>query len=228
MIALATAFLFLLGAESPAPDTDATALERLAKTGIGSVLSYVLDAPAQVESVRLDLKNQVLELGGLRIDNPEGFEKKAALTADTIRVEADPKSLFSREPLVRLIKVEDAAVNAEVNPLRGINLKKLLDSTTRFRQPRFLKSTPGKRWRIEKGLLEKGVVELNTQLLEKQTTRKSLDRIELSLMGKNGQGVTANEAMAEVLQILMEKCGLMETGGAGALTEPLRDLFGKP
>ena len=218
LIAIAAA-----GSDRVSDDRPPTTLEKVAQRGIGRVLSFVLDAPATVERVRLDREAQVLELKNLRIGNPKGFHGDTAIAVETVLVEADPKSLFSGEPLVRLVKASGAAVNAEVNVSRGLNLKKLMDSAGRFKGPKLLKLLPKKRWRIEKGVLENGAVEITTQLLTKQTTRKTLERYEISLMGKDGKGVTANEAMVHVLQLLIERAGLLEGSGL----EPLVGLLNR-
>jgi len=207
-----------------APDeAPPTMLEKVAQRGIGRVLSFVLDAPVAVERVRLDREAQVLELKHLRIANPKGFDGDTAIAVETVLVEADPKLLFSGEPLVRLVEASGAAVNAEVDLSHGLNLKKLMDSAGRFKGPKLLKVLPKKRWRIEKGVLENGAVEIATPLLSKQTTRKTLERYEISLMGKDGKGVTANEAMVHVLQSLIERAGLLEGTGL----EPLVGLLNR-
>ena len=211
------------GSDTASDDRPPTTLEKVAQRGIGRVLSFVLDAPASVERVRLDREAQVLELKNLRIGNPKGFDGDTAIAVETVLVEADPRLLFSNKPLVRLVKASGAAVNAEVNVSRGLNLKKLMDSAGRFKGPKLLKLLPKKRWRIEKGVLENGAVEITTQLLTKQTTRKTLERYEISLMGKDGKGVTVNEAMVHVLQSLIERAGLLEGSGL----EPLVGLLNR-
>jgi len=218
LIALAVA-----GNDAAPGEPPATALEKAAQRGVGRVLSFVLEAPSTVERVRLDREAQVVELKGLRIANPKGFDGETAIGVDAVRVEADPKLLFSDEPLVRLVQIGGAAVNAEMNVSRGLNLKKLMDNAGRFKGPKLLKLLPKKRWRIEKGIFESGAVELTTELLTKKTTRKTIERYEISLMGADGQGVTANEAMVQVLQSLIERAGLLEGSGL----EPLVGLLGR-
>ena len=200
---------------------DAGPLEALAKAAVGHVLSFVLEVPTTVGGVRLDLEQQVLEVTGVRVANPEGFHGETAITVDKARIEADPMALFAPEPLVRLINVTGATVNAELNPAKGINLKKLMDSAGRFKGPGLIKLPP-KKWRIDKVVLDGCVADTTMQLLTKQTRCKTLDRIEMSLAGPDGKGVTTDEAVVKVLQVLIGKIGLLDGGKLG----PLGPLLG--
>lgn len=211
-------------------NTDPTILERIARAGINQVLSFVLDTPASVERIRLDKEQQFLELSNLRIANPKGFQDGHAISVETARLEADIKSLFSDAPLVKLAKVAGVSVNAEMDLKRGLNLKKLLDSTKRLQGPTLPKVSKGsteKRWRIEKASLENGVVNVNSPLLFQGPKQKKIDKFEMSLMGPDGKGVTANEAMSQILQTLIDKTGLLEGTGAESLLNPLVDVLKK-
>lgn len=185
-------------------------LERVARFAVGKVLSFVLETETTVGSVRLDPDKQIVELNNLRIGNPKGFDAETVIALENVRVQADPKLLFSDEPVVSLIGVRGASVNAEANVSRGVNLKKLLDSASRFGEPKLLKLLPKKKWRIEKALIESCEVNIITQLLEKKTSTKKLERFEMSFLGKDGKGMTADQAMVKVLETLIEKIGLLE------------------
>lgn len=184
-------------------------LEEVARAGVGRVLSYVLDTPASVESVKLNTRAQTLELTGLRVANPDGFEAASAILIKKVHVEADLRSLFSRSPVINVVRVEGARLNAETNLAHGSNMKKLMDNAGRFKSPGVLKNLPKKRWRINKGVLDDCIVEISTRLLTKKTTRKVFDHIELNLAGTDGQGLTVDEALAKGLGMVLEKTGLL-------------------
>lgn len=203
---------------------DVPVLERVAVAAIGKVLSRVLDAPASVSRVQLDLKKQVLEVTGVKIGNPKGFDGgQQAIAVDLVRVEADPKLLFGREPAIRLVSVSGTTVNAELG-LRGLNLKTLLDNAGRRVPKGLFEGDPNKRFKIEKGVLEKGIVNFNAALLG-QNSSKEIGPLEISLMGRDNKGVTANEAMTTILKTLIEETGLLDHGADGILG-PIGDLLG--
>jgi len=180
-------------------------LEKVARFAIGQVVSFVLDSPTTVERVRLNSEEQLLELNNLKIANPKGFDGDTAIFVENVRVQADPKLLFSDEPVVRVVGVTGASVNSEANLGRGFNLKKLLDNAMRFGEPKLLKRLPKKKWRIEKAVVETCEVNMITKLLEKQTTTKRLERFEMDFLGEDGKGMTADQAIVKVLKTLMEK-----------------------
>lgn len=200
-------------------------LEKIAIAGISHVLSNVLGTPCSLERVQLDLKQQVLAISGLKIGNPKGFNTPAAITVKTVRVEADPKLLFSKEPQIRLVQVDDAIVNAEAS-LKGLNLKTLLDNANKMKVPKMLQGDPNTRFRIEKAILGSGAFSFVSPIPGSKSSDKKLDRIEMSLMGNNNQGVTAAEAMSIIMQTLMDKTGMLKGDGDGnGLAAPVNKLL---
>ena len=65
------------------------AMERGARTAMERMLTRVLGARAHIESVRVDAESQMLEVRGLRLANPKGFDEGDALTAGLVRLKAD-------------------------------------------------------------------------------------------------------------------------------------------
>jgi hypothetical protein len=200
-------------------------LEKIAIAGIGSVLSNVLDAPCSISRVQLDLNKQVLELSGVKIGNPKGFDTASAIQVEHARVEADPKLLFGKAPEIRVLSIDGVTVNAEANR-HGINLKKLLDSANRRVPAPLLQGDPNKRFKINSAVLDNGIINITTDFLGKNTTEKKLNKIEMSLVGKDGQGVTAQEAMSTLMNKLLEETDLLN-GGLDQVLSPLGGLLGR-
>jgi len=186
-----------------------TRLEEVARIGVSRVLSYVLDTPTSVDGVKLDRRAQTLELTGLCVANPDGFEAASAILAKTVRIEADIRSLFSQAPVISLVTIEGARINVETNLAHGSNMKKLMGNVSRFKTPGLLKDLPKKQWKVEKAVLDNCIVENSTRLLTKETTSKTFDHLELDLAGANGKGLMANEALAKGLETVLEKTGLL-------------------
>jgi len=186
-----------------------TGLEEVARAGVSRVLSYVLDTPTSVGGVKLDRHAQTLELTELRVANPDGFDAASAIWVKKVLVEADLRSLFSRIPVIKLVRAEGARLNIETNLDHGSNMKKLMDNAGRFTSPGILKDLPKKQWRIDKGVLDDCVVEISTRLLTKETETKTFDHIELNLAGEDGQRLMANEALVKGLDSVLDKMGLL-------------------
>lgn len=203
----------------PTPDPTET-LEQIAKVGVEAVLSFLLDTPTTVSAVRLDPKNQQLEIQGLAVANPKGFgSENAAFSAERVLVEADPTVLFSPTATVRLVEVEGATVHAESRLGKGFNLKKLLDNVTRFNGPR---PKDEKRWVLEKGLL-KGCVFRFSSDIPNRKLEYPLDTLEFSMKGPHGEGVTADKIIAEVLTRLIDE---FQKGNRDTLGDVLRQIVG--
>lgn len=207
--------------EKPKPAPNATeALEQIAKVGIETVLSFLLDTQTTVSSVRLVPENQRLEIQGLAVANPKGFSaENAAFSAERVLVEADPLVLFSPTATVRLIEVEGAAVHAESQLGKGFNLKKLLDNVNRFPGPR---PKDEKRWVLEKGLL-KGCIFRFSSDIPSRKLEYPLDTLEFSMKGPHGEGVTADKIVAEVLTRLIDE---FQKGNRDTLGDALRQILG--
>lgn len=203
----------------------APVLEKIAAAGISAVLSNVLDTPCSVSRVQLNMEKQVLELSGIKIGNPKGFDSDSAVQVGQALVEADPKLLFGKEPEIRVLSIEGVTVNAEVNR-HGINLKKLLDSANRRIPAPLLKGDPNKRFKINSAVLDSGTINITTDFVRKNTSRKEMKKIEMSLVGRNGQGVTAQEAMSTVMGRLLEETDLLK-GGLDQVLPPLGGLLGR-
>ena len=214
----------LLVADNQGDDAaKARPLEGLAKAGVGAVISSILETPASVGGVQLDLKKQFLELSDVKIANPKKFTEGDAISVKKIRVEADPKLLFSEEPVIRLIQVSGGTVNAEQTVSHGMNLKKLLDSASRMKGSKPRKDGSKKKWRIEKAIIDDCTANITSELLTRNTTQKKLDHIEMNFMGQDNKGMTTDAAVSRVLETLIDKLGLFEGGGAA----PLINLLGR-
>jgi hypothetical protein len=85
MIPLLLTLLIAAAQGDSAKPEKARPLEAIAKAGIGSVLTQVLDTPCSVGGVKLDLRRQFLELRDLRIANPKGFSSGDAIQVKTWR-----------------------------------------------------------------------------------------------------------------------------------------------
>lgn len=204
-------------------------LEPIARIGIQRVLSRVLEVPVTVGEVKLLPDQGRMELHGVSVANPEGFESPTAIAAENVIVEGNTESFFTKSPEIRLIQATGARVNAETRLPQGNNLQKLLGNAREMRQG-VLQEYMQKRWRIQKAVLEDAEVTVGTQLLSQQPQQRKLESLEMDFMGPNGEGMPAQEAMTKFLTRLIQEMDLVSTvvppGAQGIVNEVLPGLGG--
>ena len=184
--------------------------EDIAKRAIERVLSFVLETQTKVGAVRFDRENQLMELRDVRVANPRGFKEENAVTADMVRVKAELKGLFSKDPVIHLIEVKGPNVNSESALGKGSNLQRLMKSARRFSDSKLLTKLPQKQWRIEKGVLQGAVVNQSTDFPKRQTSTKTLEDIEMTFPGADGKGMRADEAVVQFLARLMRELKVVD------------------
>jgi len=222
---LAIAGMFAVSDEESAPAEPPPTRDELAvKRAVEKVLTFVLEAETRVEAVRLDKEGKGLELKNLEIANPKGFGGKQAIVAERVRVEADTRSLFTREPLVHVVEAKGATVNLQTRLLEGSNLKQLLDSANRFSDKKLLKLLPQKEWRIEKGVLGETTVHIDSDFVSKDTATKKIGPIEMTFKSGDNKGVTADQAKVKFLGRLARELDIVEENTP---IESIIDLFSK-
>jgi hypothetical protein len=203
-------------------------LERLAQAGIERVLSRVLDTDVTVGGVTLDSAAHVLRVHDVQIANPKGFGEGEAISVEAIRVEADPRSLFSPEPEVRLIGVSGATINADTKLPGGSNLKRLMDNAKEARVARFRAGERSKKkWRIEKGVLESWSVNFRSGFPGSTPRRAVLDKIEMDFLGSDGRGMTADQVLTRLFARLVQELGLVHDSVPESLPEMLFETLDK-
>ncbi|MBI5095537.1 MAG: hypothetical protein HZB26_24280 [Candidatus Hydrogenedentes bacterium] len=216
-------------------EQDPSKLEGVVKAAVGAVLSWVLEAPCSVEGVHWEKGGQYLELTGLRIGNPLGFKTDHALTAESVRVEAEPRKLLAPNPEIRLIQVKGASVIVETRLSAGSNLKRLMDAAARPKLAaaavagRPMPSGAGKKFRIDRGVLDGCDVIVDTTALGRTSSqRRPVGPIEMSFAGADGAGLPVDQAMAQFLGRLIQEFGAAEKQDAPEQPEKKqRGLLGR-
>ena len=184
-------------------------LEGIARLAIPAVLSYVLEVKTTVDEVKIDLEGGSLIAKNLQIGNPRGYGDKPAFVFDQIRVEADIQSLYTETPVIHRIEVTGAKARVSTNR-HGNNIKRMIDSANRWKDPRQEKKEPNAqtKWRIERAVMNQCAVDIVTDLGLKETQHKELNPIDLDLKGPDGTGLAADEALSKVLDAILAKIQL--------------------
>lgn len=221
--------------ETPAGEVEAgrapTPLENIAKTAIQAAMSRVLETKVTVDRVSYDPREGTLKLTDLRIDNPEGFDQeKPVIQAAEVFVEARPDVLISREPTINVIRLNGAKINAEQNLREGVNVKKLLDSASRFKAMKPLQRRLAgtmKSVRLEKGVMEECAVTLVTELLAKQTREWDLEPIDMDFTeGGTAKPQRVDKLMSQALTRIVQEVLMPQGDGSPESESPLAPVTG--
>jgi hypothetical protein len=193
----------------PTPETPA-AMELIVQAGVQAILSQMLEVDVEVDSVTVDQETKLVELHGLRVKNPQGFEAGNAFTADTVRLQADIKSLLSRTPKVDLVEMQGASVSAISNLRQGSNLLTLLKNARRTGQAGALQRLrPPKRWEIHRAVLGETQVSIVNDLIKREERETTVGPKEFSF-GTDGNPAPGDEIVSQFLDWLVEEVGLFQ------------------
>ncbi len=93
-----------------------------AKGLIERTLSYVINADLRVEHIRVLPLEPGLELRGISVSNPGTFKSGTAMTIKRALLRFDPKTLFSKTPVIRQVLLQGMHVNLRYEIGEGTNL----------------------------------------------------------------------------------------------------------
>lgn len=96
------------------------------KRGAEAGISVAAGAPVRIERLRIMPLRQCMEIQGLAVENPPGWKAGSALTVESVLVNLDAKTLFSKTPRVKQVDIQGATVNLRYDAAQGWNLSKLV------------------------------------------------------------------------------------------------------
>lgn len=177
-----------------------------------------------VDTVHMSLLTGSARIKGLVVGNPKGYSAAQAISVGTIAVGVDPMTVFSEKIVIRSIRLESPEITFE-GGLGGNNLGQILDnvnsagksegtlSTNAATQP---KST--KKYEVDDLVVTGTKVHvLLTGMPEQQTI--TLPDIQLTDLGKGGEGITAADLTQRVLSAISEKTIETVAKNAGNLSK---------
>lgn len=94
---------------------------------VTSRASRILGADVHLEGVRLDWARQGMVLKGVSVMNPEGFTDRTALRIESVSLEPDPLTLFSKTPRVKRVHAEGGVVHLQYKAGSGTNVGALMN-----------------------------------------------------------------------------------------------------
>lgn len=193
-------------------------LDSIVRRGVVEALTYILEVDVTLDRAHVSVQEGTVELEGLVIGNPEGFDTEQFFTADKIRVEADIASFRSEMPRIRLVSIQSPHVTVE-NGKGGSNLSQLIEMASRFEKEGGEGEAAGEKGsgsvtrkiRIDKILMEDVKAGIEAPLLKGKEIAFTVPRIELNDLGGEGNELTIAGAVSLVFNEIMQS--VLKSGG---------------
>jgi uncharacterized protein involved in outer membrane biogenesis len=98
-----------------------------ARTPLERLFSHATGTAVTIDSVGVVPFSPTLRFEGITIMNPPALPAKPAIEVDTLTIEFDPHSLFSKTPTIREASVDGATVHLRYNVGQGTNIGDLTE-----------------------------------------------------------------------------------------------------
>ncbi len=197
----------------------------IAKQLTEKVASEALGVPVTIGDMVITLEEKKVVVTNIKIANPPGYKKSHAITVDSVTVAGES---FSKQLLTfARVAVDGTNVNVEVTG-KGTNLgdlKKNVDAKKGSSKPKASSSQSsdgahGKDEQIKvivkKFALTKAQLNPSVTLIDKDLAYVTVPDIHLTNIGKKENGVVAQEAVAQIMDAVLERFN-ESANGAGFL-----------
>jgi uncharacterized protein involved in outer membrane biogenesis len=225
-------------------------LDSIVEKAIRNYGPQMTQTPVNVDSIHLSLMTGSANIKGLVVGNPKGYQTSNAISAGLIAVGVDPMSVFSQKIVIHTFRLDAPEITFE-GGLSGNNLSQLLDnvnstgknggtvSTNAAAQPKQpAQAQPGKKFEVDELIITNAQVHVLLTGMQGQQTL-TLPMIHLTDLGKDGDGITAQdlsrrvlsaistttiEAVASDASILSKDAASLKQIGQGALKQSSNNL----
>jgi len=198
-----------------------TNINGLVKAAIEQYGSEVTKTAIHVSSVSIHLAAGEGSIVGLTVANPHGFSSPYVFRSGAISARIDPSTVTSRPIVIDEIRISGPQVAYEINSSGTSNIDVLKRNIEEYREGSPKKAqgeqkAGGKETKfiVKKFVIESGQIDVRISALGENPKTVTLQRIELTDIGKHGGAAPAQLAQ-QVLTALMEEVG-REAARAGA------------
>jgi len=182
-------------------------IDGIARSAVEKGGTYALGVPTRLESAHVGVFSGTFGLGGLEVENPEGFEAKRFLALREGAAEVDLGSLRTDKveiPTIRLagirmvLEKRDGKANYEL-------ILEHLESLTGPGEPAPEAQQAGKSFVIRELIIEDAEVDVQLLPVGGELTRTTvpLERIRLTDIGEGEQGVKMSELSGVIVQAIL-------------------------
>ncbi len=207
------------------------------KAAVNQIGPRVLGVPVELDHAAIHLLRGKVDLAGLRIGNPEGFDTPHLMTMQSLSVDLDTASIMGDTVTIRHIHINDPEITFEQN-LTGNNLGALLKNLEKpEKEPAPAKepaaeqvepdaATPGKKVVIEDFQLRGAQVNVSLPGMSDKAIPVPLPPVVMTDIGKESGGASLPEIIARVVKGVMESVTKAVAASAGVLGDGVK-LLGK-
>jgi len=192
--------------------------DRAARAVVEKAGTRTLNVGVTVGKADASLLRGGLDLRNITVANPPGYQGPALLKLQWVNVEADPRSLLSRQVQIRDIEIDAVDVFVEQNGLRN-NLYEVIKPLREPHEP------TGKRLVIDNLKMTNITVHVSLPSIpgQPQTTEFTLDTITMTDLGRDEKMDTAILISKVVLAVA---AGVAEHGGNVLPKETIGEISG--
>lgn len=196
-------------------------IDSLIKSGIEEVGSEMTGTKVTVERVSVSPFSGEGTIQGLKVANPDDFERDDLLRFESLEISLDLKSIFSDEIVIKELIIKGPELYV-IQKLPDNNLIMVMNNLQSV-QPN---ETAEKNMVINRFLMEQGSAELYTEIGGERTARVELDEIELHDLGRGGGRNAVESVIQEIAERIAEK-GLQAAARSGGeqIRDAIRNLF---
>lgn len=184
--------------------------DRALKAGIEKGAEHALKVNVSLNNAALSIFGGTLNLNGLEIDNPQGYQHPQLLTLNSAFVAVNTRSLLSDTVEIQRIQLDNVALTIEQKGLTS-NLQEILNNLPKSDAPAAPSDKPGKNLRINE--LQINGVEVNAKLLpvpgRADTVKLRVAPITLTNLGTDEEIDVAE--LTSIILVAIAK-GVMEQG----------------
>lgn len=202
----------------------------IVKKGVEAMGPRVLGAPVKLEAMDFSLFRGSLDLRGLVVGNPEGFNTESAFRLGRVHVKLVPSSVLGKTIHIQEVLVDSPEVTYEMS-LKGSNIGAIKKNVEAFTgggapasetpkppAPKEEKAAgPGKKVMIDDFRFTGGKVNLSATFLKGQKAGIPLPEIHLTDIGKDSGGKSIGETVADITKAVTDAIGRAASGAAKGL-----------
>lgn len=204
-----------------------TQVKTVARSGIERSLSLAFLTDVTTGNVDVALHTGHIEIHNLVVGNPASFRTGSAMEFETVIVEVDLKTLFSRTPTIDRVVLKRPHINLRHELTEGTNLTMLARHASRFStdanaaeaKHRPVTDAPGTRFIIKELICEEATVAMSSNLIPRSGLKVEVAPFTLTDIS-NDQPVSAAEVSAIFIRSLIQ-----QTLGTQGLLRPIADLL---
>jgi len=198
-----------------------TRYEGVLRDGLAKRAGAILQADIHLEAVRFDWARQALVFKGVSIFNPEGFSDREAMRVEAMRVYPNWMTIFSKEPELSRIYLEQPELHLQYKAGTGTNLGAMMEHARHWGE---LQAEGDKRvWGRPLHLreLQSDPLKLHVKCTLPPTPEVSLAVDAFTVKNPGGdEAVSGARVMHVVLKTVMKRLASINT-----IVQPVRELL---